>query len=722
MTAVALDLGALRAQAVVLEGEPDRVLVPEPVVKDALRGLGIAVPRGATVADAAEAAVAAKRLDGALVLKAFGPGVVHKSDVGAVRVGLEAGEVEEATATMTAHLAGRGITPAGFLVEERQASGVELIIGVVRHDGFGPVVVLGAGGTLTELIDRTVLGLFPLDEASAHRMLADFPVPELLDGARGADPVDRDSLVSLLVGVAGSGGLVERLEDALIEFECNPVIATSDGAVAVDARLVLAARDAATRQAEPSSTDFTALFAPRAIAVAGASTSRETFGNRFLAAYRDAGWTDGLFAVHPDTSEVDGVPAYPSVRAVPGGVDYLLVAVPAARTPDVVARAAGSARFAHVISGGFGETGADGAALEERLLSAARGAGIRVLGPNCMGVFSPAGRQTFQLDTPKRSGTVSVMSQSGGLAGDIVKAGDRRGIRFSKLVTVGNAIDVQPGELLEWLVDDPETAVLGLYLEAAPDGGRLVSALRRAAGRKPVVLVVGGSSRQGARAVASHTGALATDTRIWDAIAAATGAAVVPTLEKFLAVLAFHQRYGANSAAADASVLIVGPGGGASVLATDACDRTGLTVAAVHGDVISLLRELGYGAGTSVVNPLEIPLGPAAGPDAFHRVLDTVLEHQPYQDALLHVNVQAYYSYGTSGSAPLVELLERIGAADWPATRVALVFRNLECASPDDARALVDACTATKLVCFRDFDEAATAIAAAERFDRARRR
>jgi acyl-CoA synthetase (NDP forming) len=717
--AVPIDLGALRARAVALEGESDRVLVPEPVVKDALRDLGITVPRGVTAADGAEASVAAKRLDGAVVLKAFGPGIVHKSDVGAVRVGLATGEVEDAAAAMAAGLTEHGVTPAGYVVEEQQAPGVELIIGVVWHDSFDPVVLLGAGGTLTELVDRTVMSLYPLDEVSAWRMLADFPTPALLDGARGADPVDRDALVSLLLRVAGPGGVVEQLGDALVEFECNPVIATSDAAVAVDARLVLTARDAAVERAPAPATDFTPLFAPGAIAVAGASTSRETFGNRFLAAYRDAGWTDGLFAIHPDAREIDGVPAYPSVDAVPGGVDYLLVAVPAARTPGLVGQAAGSARFAHVISGGFGETGADGAALEEQLLAAARSAGIRVLGPNCMGVFSPGGRQTFQLDVPKEPGGVSVVSQSGGLAGDIVKAGDRRGIRFSKLVTVGNAIDVQPGELLEWLVDDPDTAVLGLYLEAAPDGRRLVSALRRAAGRKPVVLLVGGSSRQGARAAASHTGALAADARIWDAMAKATGAAVVATLEQFLAVLAFHQRYSTNAADADPSVLIVGPGGGASVLATDACDRAGLTVAAVEGDAIARLRELGYGAGTSVANPIEIPLGPAVGPDAFNRVIDAVLAHRRYRDAMLHVNVQAYYSYGTSGAAPLLELLARLGASEWPGTRLALVLRNLECAPPDDAAALADACAAAELVRFRDFDEAATAIAAGQQFERA---
>ena len=146
---MAVDLDALRAQALQLAGEPDRVLVPEPVVKDALRDLGTAVPRSVTVADGVEAAVAAKRLEGAVVLKAFGPGIVHKTDVGAVCMGLTADEVEDAASAMTARLAEHGITPAAFLVEEQQGPGVELIVGALRHAGFGPVALLGVGGTLT---------------------------------------------------------------------------------------------------------------------------------------------------------------------------------------------------------------------------------------------------------------------------------------------------------------------------------------------------------------------------------------------------------------------------------------------------------------------------------------------------------------------------------------------------------------------------------------------
>jgi acyl-CoA synthetase (NDP forming) len=168
---VSVDLDALRAHAVALEGEPDRMLVPEPFVKDALRALGTTVPRGVTAADGAEAAVAAKRLDGTVVLKAFGRGIVHKSDIGAVRVGLAADDVEDAVSAMAARLAQHGMTPAGFLVEEYQAAGVELIVGAVQHDTFGRVALLGVGGTLTELVDRTVMGLYPLDDASARAMV-----------------------------------------------------------------------------------------------------------------------------------------------------------------------------------------------------------------------------------------------------------------------------------------------------------------------------------------------------------------------------------------------------------------------------------------------------------------------------------------------------------------------------------------------------------------------
>ncbi|MEU8132452.1 acetate--CoA ligase family protein [Streptodolium elevatio] len=773
--------------------EDSRILVPEHEVKRLLAELGVRVPRGTAIpyADGPDAvAKAAEQLGATLVLKAYGPGLVHKTDVGAVRLGLDSASVAAEARTMAVRLAGHGVVPDGWLVEDQQAAGVEVIVGRVRGP-FGDAMLLGLGGTLAETLDQAVVrlarsgavpaGWFPGGSLGAE-MIAAMPGLDALRAARGAEPVDLDALALLVDALDGLPAAVAAAYPGFEpdEFECNPVIATAEGAVAVDARLILRRRseevgardvfagfgdsvkpgesgksgedgksceageagehhasgDGSLRPESdaPGRTDFAPLFAPRTVAVAGASTGKTTFGNRFLAAYRAFGWTDGLYAVHPSAESIDGVPAVASVADIPGGADYLLVAVPAAATPALVAAAAGHARFVHVVSGGFREAGA--ADLEDELLVAARRAGVRLLGPNCLGVYAPSGRQTFQLGVSAEPGGVGVVSQSGGLAGDIVAAGTRRGLRFSGLVTIGNAIDVGAAELVEHFVDDPATEVIGMYLEGTRGGERLARAVLRAgAHRKPVVVLAGGLSRQGARAVASHTGALAGEERMWQALSAASGLSVVHTLEDFLAVLAMLQRYpraeawsaserrsdsGSEAGSGSGSrsrtgVLVIGPGGGASVLATDACDRAGLAVRPLPADVVAALRERGYGAGTSLLNPIEIPLGPATGPDSFARVLDPVLAATEFADVLLHVNVQSYYGYADTGVAPLLALVESLAGPTRHGVRLSLVPRNLDCAPSADAEGVLAACARSGVPAFRDLDQAAVAIAAAQR-------
>jgi acyl-CoA synthetase (NDP forming) len=672
----------LLAVAHPLPEDPARAHVPEPIVKQALASYGIAVPRP----------------DGdRLVLKAHGPGLVHKSEAGAVQLGLAPADVESARDEMAKRLAEAGTPAGGFLVEEQLPPGPELIVGV-RSTTFGPVVLLGVGGVMVEALDRAEARLAPLSEDDA-RDLVRAVVPR--EGV-----VDRDAVARTVVGLAR---FADDLGPALAEVELNPII----GGVAADARLILRVVAPADDGIARPPTDFGPLLAPRTIAVAGASTTKESFGNRFLAAYRDVGWTDGLYALHPTADAVDGVPAIASPADVPGGLDSLLLAVPAPACAPMVRAAAGHARFAHVISGGFRETGADDA--EADLLAAGREAGVRVLGPNCMGVFAPAGRQAFQLAAPREAGSVAVICQSGGLAGDIIKGGDVRGVRFRAVVTIGNAVDVTPGELLAHFLGDPSTTVVGLYVEDPRDGRALVDALRGS--RKPVVALVGGLSGQGAAAVASHTGALASDRRIWDAVARATGLTVVDTLEGLLASLAYLQRWTGDpsgAAAPEPAVLVVGPGGGASVLATDACDRAGLRVAKVGPDLQHTLRGMGYGTGTSVANPVEIPVGPAAPADGYHRLLEPLLAAQPYTDVLVHVNVQAYFSFGTAGAARLIETIELFGSRP-PSARMVLALRNLDTAPPAEAGAITRACVEAAIPATRTLDEAAIAIAAIAR-------
>ncbi|WP_345398364.1 acetate--CoA ligase family protein [Nonomuraea salmonea] len=448
-----------------------------------------------------------------------------------------------------AHRLRERLRPAGFLIEEQVPAGVELIVGLVRDPAFGPVLLAGLGGVWTEALRDTAVRLCPISEEDARRMPASLRGSAVLRGWRGAPPVDEDAVVKLLMAVGGPGGLWERLD--LGEFELNPVIAGPSGVVAVDARYLPAAPHPAD-PGSPPATDFLPLFEPRAVAVVGASTSRPNFGNMFLGFYRETGVP--LVAVHPTAEEVAGVPAVPSLDRA--DVDYALVAVPAERCAEVVRQAAG-VPFVQVMSGGFGEAGRP--ELEAELVAAARAAGVRLLGPNCMGVYCPRGGQTFVGGGTGPAGSVALISQSGGLAGEVIKVGERRGLAFSRVVTAGNAADVTPAELLRWLAADPETRAAGLYLEDPRNGRELYEALRDA--DLPVVLLVGGRTGQGRQAAASHTGGLVSDERIWAAVAEQAGVTLVTSQDDLIGVLAFFQAHGGRAVRGDRT-LVVGPSGG----------------------------------------------------------------------------------------------------------------------------------------------------------------
>ena len=250
-----------------------RTAVPEPDVKAALRRLGVATPPAVAIETGNADSTDVTGFSGPLVVKAFGNGIVHKTDVGAVRLDVAPHELPDAMARMSAVLAGHGLAPAGFLVEEQceRADGVELLAGVVRREPFGLVVALGLGGTLAEAFGQVAVRLFPLTAVDARDLIAEIPGAPVLTGGRGRTPIDRDALVAFLLALAGADGLAARLGDELDELECNPVLATGDTAVALDARLVLrtAPGDARTSaELGPAVTDFTRLFAPRAVAVA----------------------------------------------------------------------------------------------------------------------------------------------------------------------------------------------------------------------------------------------------------------------------------------------------------------------------------------------------------------------------------------------------------------------------------------------------------------------
>jgi acyl-CoA synthetase (NDP forming) len=702
--------------AVALPIDADLVLVPEPAVKGYLRRCGLTVPAGRPVAQPDELPDAAAGLEEPLVVKAFGPGIVHKSRLGAIRLGVTRATVVDAGRGIVEGLAGHGLEPAGFLVEEQVEPGLEVLIGAAVTHGV-PILLCGRGGVDTEALDVVSARLLPLDEGD---------VEELLPEAPGFDAL-RETLWLL----AGSGGTIEGLvREGLLEFECNPVILGAERATVADARLILGP-SAAMQPVLPPARDLRPLFSPATIAIAGVSSGGRGLGNLALEAYRRVGWTDGLYVLHPQATEISGVPALRTLADVPGGrVDYLKVVVPASETEALVAAEGRRAGVVQVISGGFTDTERDDALSEQRLVATARVVGVPLVGPNCIGVYCPAGRQTFQLHAPVVPGTVAVVSQSGGVCADVIDTGAARGIRFSKVLSVGNALDVTPAEVVDYLVDDPDTSVIGVYVEDMRDWPRFVAAARRARGRKPIVLLAAGSTAASHSAAVSHTGAMTTDRRFLDALQSSMGVIRVASLEALVSALLALQWHSERDPPQSAGgVLVMGHGGGNTVLAADACGRAGLHLGSLEPATAARLAAFPGSVVKNLVNPLEVMIGPNVPVGSTRAVLEACLEEQAFSSVLLHCSARSFLSMDTTflgdeeGGIGL--LLDRIEAVARPLPHrptVVLAVRAIDAASTEDRRRIVAAAATARLPVFFTVDDAVLALLASSRFDALRTR
>lgn len=422
---------------------------------------------------------------------------------------------------------------------------------------------------------------------------------------------------------------------------------------------------------------FSHLFRPSCIAVVGASATSVSGGNRFIRNLRNFGYAGHIVPIHPTAAEVEGLPAYPSLADVPEPIDYAYVAVAARNAPAVLRGGRGKVRFAQVMSSGFGET-KDGADLESDLVAAAREAGTRLIGPNCLGVYSPAARVTFTEKTLPEPGPVGIVCQSGGLGIDIIRRGQNRGLRYSGLVTIGNAADVGAAELIEYFLEDKDTRVIGLYLESTREGRRLFEVLRRAKARKPVVLLKGGRTRQGQRAAASHTGALAGRQQAWEALSRQTGMPLVDTLDEFLDALVTLQCLAPRLAPSTRAVLF-GNGGGTSVLGTDAFDRAGFSIPAFQQSTLATLKALELPAGSSVANPIDVPAGALQQDEGrvAERIIAAVAASGDADALVIHVNMTVILGFRhVDMLGNIIRAVLRVRESDRSGLHIALVLRS----------------------------------------------
>ena len=567
-----------------------RTSLDEQEAKLLLAMYGVPTPAGTVVYDAQRAAAVVEALGRPAVLKALGPDIQHKSDLGLVEL-----DVRDAAAARAAYhrivdrAAGRA--EGGVLVEELVPHERELLVGMRRDPQFGAVIAFGLGGIFTEAVADVAFALAPLDDADAQALTAELRAQSLLGPLRGLPRVDADQLHRII-------GAVARMASdhpEIAEIDVNPLLVSGTHLVAADALVILAEpqSDAAPgHDVRRSHRDLDAVFAPASVAVVGASGDTTKWGGSVLMNLIGGGFEGAIYPINPRGGTIMGLQAYASLDELPKRPDLVIVALGGAAAAPVV-EDCGRRRVPAVIviAAGFAEAGDEGLAQQEFLARAADDGGVTLVGPNCMGVLctssrlSAVGFVTLRPDP----GPLSVISQSGNIGTQLLMTAERRGIGVEKFVSSGNQATTDANDLLEYLAGDAQTQVIAMYLEGIGDGRRFYDLARATTPRKPVVVVRGGLSALGRRAASSHTGALAGSAEVFRA--AARQARVITTTDPdealdVASLLAYQPLPAGNR------VAVVTLGGGWGVLTADLLAAHGLELALLPTDAIAAIDEL----------------------------------------------------------------------------------------------------------------------------------
>ncbi|MBI5492697.1 MAG: acetate--CoA ligase family protein [Deltaproteobacteria bacterium] len=374
-------------------------------------------------------------------------------------------------------------------------------------------------------------------------------------------------------------------------------------------------------------------FDPRSVAVVGASDKPGKISNIIVRSLK-AAFPGPIYPVNPKYTSVEGLKCYPSVQDIDGKVDLAIYALPAGATPDAIRSSSGKVGGAILVSGGFAEAGESGRALEKELKETARHEGIRIIGPNCMGIYDNVSRlDTFFISTERirrpAPGGVSIISQSGSFAITAMDELASEGVGVARVISYGNRMDVNESDCLEFLADDPATTAVALYIESVEDGRRFVEAAKRCSSKKPVMAVKVGKYGAGARAALSHTGAMAGRLEVYRAAFKKAGVVELAGYEDFLAGC---KVFGKDLRPEGNRVMIITDGGGMGVEIADACLAMGLEVPPLTEDVKEAIAPL-FPQYFAIGNPID--LTGSATDDMFAQALEKAMSSDGFDIAIV---------------------------------------------------------------------------------------
>lgn len=582
-------------------------IITEEQAKQILAEYGVKVPNYALVTSADEAVAQAKKIGFPLVMKIVSPEILHKTDVGGVKVGVSSEqEVKEVFNDMYSRLSSKH-NVKGILLEKMVPSGVELIVGLQYDNQFGPILMVGLGGIFTEVFKDVSFRILPITKEDAKSMLNDLQGKKILHGYRGAKPINIDMLADALVKIGKLGTEMAAYYES-VDF--NPVVVYPDDYRVVDAKILL--RDNPLQNpistAEANSNFMEKFFYPDSTALIGASATPGKIGYSILDSLVNHEFKGEVYPVNPSRDEILGKKCYKSLEDIGKTVDLVVVCVDVLQTPALMETCAKlGIHNVLIISGGGKELGGERAEAERKIKELSDKHQIRVIGPNCIGMFNGENRLDAAFQGHSRmlrppNGPIAFLTQSGTIGISFMETAETFGM--SKMISYGNRSDVDEADMIWYLAQDPNTKVIGLYVEGLGDGRKFVKTAKRVMGEKgkPVVVLKSGRSARGAKQAASHTGSLGGTHAV---VKGAFDQHSIISVDSYSELAGVVKALAWQPVAKGNRVALVSNGAGPMIAAIDQFEKYGLEVANIAEKTLKEMKEH-YPPTFPLGNPMDV--------------------------------------------------------------------------------------------------------------------
>jgi len=578
-----------------------------PECKKICDAYGIPTPREGLAKSSDQAARIAARLGFPVVMKIVSDDILHKTEAGGVIVGVDSGAAAKRAYNQivkNAKAYKKDANIVGIQVQKMAGGGEEVIVGAVTDPSFGKLVAFGLGGILVEVLKDITFRLAPASKRDALSMIDGIQAAEILKGVRGAKGVDRAALAGVIQNVSK---LVSDFPE-IQELDLNPVFADAKGVMAVDTRILLDLDPAPPRD-RPSQQEILRamrrIMNPKSVAVIGASAEDGKIGNSVMKNLINGGYQGEIYPIHPKATNILGRRVYANVLDVPGTIDVAVFAIPAKFCAAAMEQV-GKKKIpgAVMIPSGFAEVGE--VAMQDELLAVAKKYDVRIMGPNIYGFYYTPQNLCATFCTPYDvKGKVALSSQSGGVGMSIIGFSRSTKMGVSAIVGLGNKSDLDEDDLLTYFEQDRNTEVVAMHCEDLKDGRSFAEVASRVSKKKPVVVLKAGRTAMGARAAASHTGALAGNDKIYDDVLRQSGVIRAKSLND---MLQFARGLGVLPTPKGENVVIITGAGGSGVLLSDACVDNGLSLMKMPKDLDTAFRQFipPFGAAG---NPVDITGG-----------------------------------------------------------------------------------------------------------------